>query len=328
MTRHLVNIVDKASSQHHDGGVSSETVMPECHRGVVAAGLGGSRRDAGVDPRLGPDSLTWSRFGDYRTALLIGWAGTLQVMHPVISAALVEHSDFLDNPTNRLVRSAIPITRAVYEGPVTGRAIRDEHVNIRGHYTSDGDVSADGVRYHALNPEPFFWAHATFFMMQIAPAGVFTAPLTAEEKEQLYQESRTWYAQYGMSLRGTPETFEDFMRYWDNTIETVLTRTELIDRAAPFYAGHPGPPPYPQVPGWLWNIIGPPSTRLGLWVCRALLPERARESLGWTWTASDQRRFDVFACAVRGVFTVIPRPLRLSWIARRGYRQTNRKTLA
>ncbi|OLP03792.1 hypothetical protein BVU76_03925 [Mycolicibacterium porcinum] len=278
--------------------------------------------------RLGPQSLTWSRFGDYRTALLIGWAGTLQVMHPVISAALVEHSDFLDNPMNRLARSAIPITRAVYEGSVTGRSIRDEHVNIRGRYTANGDASADGIRYHALNPEPFFWAHATFFMMQIAPAGVFTAPLTAEEKEQLYQESRTWYAQYGMSLRGTPETFEDFMRYWDNTIETVLTRTELIDRAAPFYAGHPGPPPYPQVPGWLWKIIGPPCARLVLWVCRALLPETAREALGWTWTTSDQRRFDVFAFAVRGIFSVMPRPLRLSWIARRGYRQASQGTLA
>ncbi|MBS4103312.1 oxygenase MpaB family protein [Tsukamurella paurometabola] len=280
-------------------------------------------RRAGGDAEsvLGPESLTWTRFGDWRTSLLIGWAGTLQVMHPVISAALVEHSYFLDTPMKRLLRSAVPITRAVYEGPAVGRWIRDEHANIRGRYSAHGDATADGTEYHALNPEPFFWAHATFFMMQVAAAGVFAEPLTADQKEQLYQESKTWYAQYGMSTRIAPETFDDFMRYWDRTIETVLTRTELVDRAAGFYAGEPGPKPVGAVPGWLWRLIAPPVTRLQVWVCRALLPEPAREALGWTWTAADQRRFDRFARVVRLVFAVLPPGLRLSWIARRGYRR-------
>ena len=67
-------------------------------------------------PELGPHSLTWQRFGDLRTLLLVGWAGALQVMHPTISQALVDHSDVFEDPLGRLQRSAGPILEVVF-GP-------------------------------------------------------------------------------------------------------------------------------------------------------------------------------------------------------------------
>ncbi|MCZ4586755.1 MULTISPECIES: oxygenase MpaB family protein [Rhodococcus] len=73
-----------------------------------------SQRGSALPP-LGPDSLTWHRFGDWRTALLISWSGTLQVMHPVIDAALVQHSTVFDDELARLARSAGPIIRALYD---------------------------------------------------------------------------------------------------------------------------------------------------------------------------------------------------------------------
>lgn len=57
---------------------------------------------------LGPNSLTWKHFGDIRSMLILGRAGTLQNMHPVLDAALQEHSNFFTDPMDRFDRSVAP----------------------------------------------------------------------------------------------------------------------------------------------------------------------------------------------------------------------------
>jgi uncharacterized protein (DUF2236 family) len=167
---------------------------------------------------LDEDSLTWRRFGDLRTYLVVGWAGLLQSMHPAISAALIEHSDFFDNPTNRLLRSGPPIADVVYRGGKAGAKVRGFHNDIAGR-------DEYGKRYHALNPGPYYWAHATFVATQYALAGYFTDPLSEAEKEQLYRESVQWYAQYGLSMRDVPADYAEFCEYWERTIADVLRHT-------------------------------------------------------------------------------------------------------
>ena len=86
-------------------------------------------------PPLGPDSLTWRYFGDARGLLFAVRAGVLQAMHPAIDAALRQHSDFFENPWNRLLRSAPPILGVVYDGPRAadrGTWVRDQHRAIKG----------------------------------------------------------------------------------------------------------------------------------------------------------------------------------------------------
>jgi hypothetical protein len=53
----------------------------------------------------------------------------------------------------------------VFDGdraPTTGAEVRDYHVTIKG-------VDSQGRRYHALNPDVFYWAHATFFVGTCCP---------------------------------------------------------------------------------------------------------------------------------------------------------------
>ena len=139
---------------------------------------------------LGPDSLTWRYFGDARGLLMTVRAGVLQAMHPAIDAALLQHSDFLENPINRLLRSAPPILGVVYDGPQAGRTgawVRDQHKTIKG-------TDSKGRKYHALSPDAFYWAHATFFESIIAGQELFGNRLGAAERELLYEESVDWYA--------------------------------------------------------------------------------------------------------------------------------------
>ena len=261
-------------------------------------------------PALGPDSLTWHRFGDWRTALLISWSGTLQVMHPVIDTALVQHSTVFDNELARLARSAGPIIRALYDPTgAEARTIRDMHKDIKG--TTD-----DGRRYHALNPGPYFWAHATFLGTQYVVADYFGEPLTTAEKEQLYQESKQWYALYGVSATHLPETYADFVDYWNEMVGTVLEKTETVRRSR-LLSGLSMPRPDERIPEVVWRLVGPAFGRLLVWIARGTLPPVARDKLGWEWSAADERRLRRFGGAVRIGFRILPERWRLTPIARR-----------
>ena len=77
---------------------------------------------------LGPDSLTWKYFGDWRGMLQGPWAGSMQNMHPQLGAAVEEHSIFFQERWPRLLRSLYPIGGVVFDAeraPMTGAQVRD-----------------------------------------------------------------------------------------------------------------------------------------------------------------------------------------------------------
>ena len=121
--------------------------------------------DAPPQP-LGPDSLTWRYFGQWTGMLQGPWAGSMQNMHPQLGAAVQQHSIFFLERMPRLFRSVYPIGGVVFDGhraPTTGAQVRDYHIGIKG-------VDDQGRRYTALNPDVFYWAHATFFKSTLLAA--------------------------------------------------------------------------------------------------------------------------------------------------------------
>jgi uncharacterized protein (DUF2236 family) len=167
----------------------SSSLAPGCP--VTAGGY-----DAVPGP-LGPDSLTWRLFGDWRGLLQGPWAGSMQNMHPQLGAAVEQHSIFFKERMPRLLRSLYPIGGVVFDGdraPQTGAEVRDYHIGIKG-------VDDQGRRYSALNPDVFYWAHSTFFMGTILTAERFGDGLTEAQKRRLFDEHITWYPLYGMSMR-------------------------------------------------------------------------------------------------------------------------------
>ncbi|HNB52957.1 MAG TPA: oxygenase MpaB family protein [Anaerolineales bacterium] len=178
---------------------------------------------------LGPDSLTWKYFGDLRTGMLGVWIGSLQNMYPQLGAGVEDHSILLREPLQRVARSVYPIMGVVYDG----ERARQTGEQIKGFHTSIKGVDAAGRRYHALDPETFYWAHATFFMLILKVAEYFCGGLTEAEKRQLFEEHVQWYRMYNMSMRPVPQTWEAFCEYWDRVCREDLeinraTRTELL----------------------------------------------------------------------------------------------------
>jgi uncharacterized protein (DUF2236 family) len=140
---------------------------------------------------LGPDSLTWQIWGTW-TGMFQGlWAGSIQNMHPKLGAAVWDHSDFFGERWQRLMRSLYPISGVVFDsvvpGAQTGLEVRDYHRTVKG-------TMEDGSRYHALDPDVFYWAHATFWYGNVRLCERFGPFLTEDQKRQLFEESKVWYA--------------------------------------------------------------------------------------------------------------------------------------
>ncbi len=271
---------------------------------------------------LGPDTLTWRHFGDARGLLFAVRAGVLQAMHPAIDAALRQHSDFFENPWNRLLRSAGPILGVVYDGPeragATGAWIRDQHKAIKG-------TDAHGRGYHALSPDAFYWAHATFFESIIAVQARLGNPLSRADRERLFDESVGWYELYGLTMRPVPESYAAFEAYWEHMLHEGLEATEVA--VGTFRAGGPPlPAPYPWLEGVPWLTMRPLVARVPTFVARGTLPPAARAMLGLSWSATDEVALRAMLAPLQYGWPLVPEPARWHPRAWKGIRREARRT--
>jgi uncharacterized protein (DUF2236 family) len=266
---------------------------------------------------LGPDSLTWRLFGDWRSVLLVLRTGTLQAMHPAIAAALVEHSDVFENPWDRLLRSAPQILETVYGSDplATGARIRDYHRPVNG-------TDAEGRSYRALDPDTYFWAHATFFESQIATAELFGDSLSEPEKQRLYAESLDWYACYGVTARPAPSDYAAFRSYWERVVEQVLEPTEVA--CWTFAEVKRWPAPFAWMDGPLWLLLRRPVGGGLAWIARGALGPVVRERLDLQWSPAEERLLHGLGRGVRCLWRVLPGDLGMARTARAAYRRERR----
>jgi uncharacterized protein (DUF2236 family) len=271
---------------------------------------------------LGPESLHWRWAGDSRIGLLGGSIGLLQLMHPAIGAGVSEHSDFFKDPFDRIFRSLPRILGVVYDGPradATGLKVRGFHRGIKG-------VDDLGRRYHALDPETFWWAHATFQWMVEQVADRFdTHRLTPGEREQLYREGLEWYRRYGVSARAVPPDYAEFLRTWHHYCADVLEMTPAARWTLDQVLG-PRPPRFGRLVDWARPLLRIGVVRrIGLEPIRITtvggLPPVVRKRFGIPWSIQDQFELDALELAVRQAWRFVPFPLRWHPRAQAGWRR-------
>ena len=266
--------------------------------------MNASRGEQSKTEPLGPDSLTWKYFGDLRTGMLGVWIGALQNMYPELGAGVEDHSILLREPLQRVTRSVFPIMGVVYDGnraASTGEQIRGYHQTIKG-------VDGTGRRYHALNPETFYWAHATFFMLVLKTAEYFCGGLTEAEKRQLFDEHVQWYRMYGMSMRPVPKTWEEFQEYWDRVCRDEL---ELNRATLDIFNMRIPKPWYVLMPTPIWNQVFKPMVAGQRWLAAGLFDPAVREKAGMRWTLGDEVLLRLFGKFVELTFLAVPDEIRL-----------------
>lgn len=258
-------------------------------------------RSEAVGAPLGPGSLLWETAGDPRSLIPGTAAGIMQLMLPGLGAGVQDHSNFFDDPFDRIFRSIPYIWGSIFtaddaEGDERGRQIRDFHPEIKG-------TDHHGNRYHALDPEIFWWAHATFtWEMFRARQLYFARPLTAAQRSQLYAETVTWYRRYGVSDRPVPATYDAFVARFDDICRHELELTPAVSWVL-------DPEDNPSARGQQITLPGPLAplsswvTHLGSELLRVMvyggMPDIVRRRFGFGWSNADRVAFAGVCGALR-----------------------------
>ncbi|OBG14715.1 hypothetical protein A5765_10470 [Mycolicibacterium celeriflavum] len=266
---------------------------------------------------LGPQSLVWRYFGDNRMYLIGPRPAVLQNMLAELGQGVLDHSVFFDDTAARVKRSLPPIFNTVYgsDDDHPGSQVRDFHTEIKGDMP-------DGKRYHALDPDTYFWAHATFVDQVLYFSDTFVKRLSREEKEQIYLESKTWYRRYGVSDRPMPATYYEFERYWDRMLDEIVVAHQTARYGVGYVTrGFPCPK---GVPRWAWRLIAPVFNPLAAFLTTGGLPPRARALLELPWSDRQERRYQRFAAVWRSrpvnwVWDRLPMSVRYNSYAQKGY---------
>ncbi|MBN6039305.1 oxygenase MpaB family protein [Amycolatopsis sp. 195334CR] len=267
---------------------------------------------------LGPDSLTWKYFGDWRGLLIALWAGSMQNMHPELGSGVEEHSQFFKERWQRLFRSLYPIGGVIYDGPrahETAKTVRGYHNTIKG-------VDARGRPYHALNPGTFYWAHATFFVSALLIAENFMGGLTAAQQRKMFDEHVQWYRMYGMSMRPVPATWEEFQEYWHHMCTEVLEDNKAT-RDVLDIKEIPKPNAMWWLPSPVWSLVRGLVARNFVWLTVGMYDPPIREKLGYPWTARDAKLHRLTGRLINAAFKLVPFDRRYHPRARAGWRRVS-----
>jgi uncharacterized protein (DUF2236 family) len=270
---------------------------------------------------LGPESLVWRYFGDSRMYLIGPRPAVLQNMLAELGQGVLDHSVFFSDTAARVKRSIPPIMMTVYgaEDDNEGTRVRDFHRDIKGDIERpDGSVE----RYHALDPDTYFWAHATFVEQVLYFADTFVKRLTDAEREQIYLESKTWYRRYGVSDRPMPATYAEFATYWDRMMDEILVPHQTAKYGVGYVTkGFPRPK---GVSPLVWRLVSSLFNPVAAFITTGGMPPRARDMLDLPWSDRKERGYQAFAALWRSrpvnwVWDRLPMTVRYNKYAQEGY---------
>jgi uncharacterized protein (DUF2236 family) len=268
--------------------------------------------DAGKDLAQGPGTLHWAFMGDWRLYLMAGRGLLLQVAHPTVGAGVGEHSTFKTDPWGRLERSVDALVRyhcgADGDAQRVCRQLREMHKRIKG-------VDHRGRRYHALEPEAFYWVHGTAFEGAIVMSERFGRPLTETQIARLYTEHKQVGLMLGLHERDMPPDVPAFRRFFDEMVEERLEDNPTVHDVIAMTRNPPKLPSLP-IPGPAWRLLTFTPTTILHAITVGTLPPRLRERLGLEWSAAQELELRAIAAAVRQADALLPDRLRYVKTAR------------
>jgi uncharacterized protein (DUF2236 family) len=253
-----------------------------------------------------PGSILWDYGADPRLLATAGYALLLQVSHPTVAAGVREHSDYASDPWGRLLRTLDYVYVMTYAGPEaaasTGRRLREMHKRIRG-------TAPDGRRYHALEPEPYAWVHATLVDGIVTGHRRFGRPLSPMQVDRLYGEWLALGRVIGVRDQDLPGDWRGFREYFDHMVAERLEDNDVIHGVLETLM-QPARPPVPLLGEGVWRVARLPMARLFRLATVGLLPPVLRQRCGLEWSRGKERELRALAAASRAATPLLPKRLR------------------
>jgi uncharacterized protein (DUF2236 family) len=200
----------------------------------------------------------------------------MQAAHPLAVSGLLAHSSALDEPYERLRRTAEVLdaigfgTRA--EADAAARRVRAMHRQVRGRLRRPVGRYPAGTEYRADDPELLLWVLFTLVDSGLVVYRTYVGALSPEEESAYWADYRVIGRLFGLRERDMPRTLADLDDYRRSMLEgDALHVTDWARERARAIVLEP---PVPLAARPLVEAIN--------FVTIALLPDRIRSEYGFS----------------------------------------------
>ena len=253
--------------------------------------------------------------------VVLGWgrAILMQVAHPLVAAAIAQHSDFEAGAVAyvRRMRRTIAAMLSLTFGtePEVRRAaaqINAIHARVHGRLPETVGPFSAGTRYSAADPALLTWVHTTLVDSQLRTHRLFVGTLTTDEEDQYCAEAAAVGPLLNVRAAALPQTVAAVAGYLDDMHTSgKLVVTDTARALAVALLAPPG-----------GRLVGP-AMALGRLTTTGLLPEELRHAYRLPWSDRRERALRHAGLVLRRVRRLVPPGLR-EWPAARRARVRQR----
>ena len=200
----------------------------------------------------------------------------MQAAHPLAVSGLLAHSSAMDEPYDRLARTA-EVMSTIGFGPrgeadrVTAH-VRAMHKRVRGRIKEPAGTFPAGTPYAADDPELLLWVLFTLVDSALVVYRKYVGPLSASEEAAYWEDYKVVGRLFGLGERDLPRTLDDLEAYRREMLEgdTLEVTPWARQRAREIVLEPPVP----------WVVR--PLLETANFITVALLPDRIRDGYGFS----------------------------------------------
>jgi uncharacterized protein (DUF2236 family) len=204
------------------------------------------------------------------------------------------------------------MTRRIVFGDTETALGASRHLQgVHGHVHGTAEEGSHaGESYAAADPELLLWVWATLVESALLIYTRYVGPLKASDVEAYYEEQKRFLAACGAPAGAAPETFAQFMAWYDETVETVLEVTPAARDVADAIL-RPRRLPLPLRP--VFDALNLATV--------GLLPPPVREQYGLGWGPQRERLLGTSTSVMRRLMPLLPSLVRELPAARSAHRR-------
>jgi uncharacterized protein (DUF2236 family) len=238
----------------------------------------------------------------------------MQAAHPLAVSGLLAHSNALDDPYERLARTAEVMSTIGFgsraDADRVTKPVRAMHRNVRGRIKEPAGRYPAGTEYSAADPDLLLWVLFTLVDSGLVVYGLYVERLSDEEQAAYWEDYKVVGRLFGLRKRDMPDTLADLREYKREMLEgDVLHVSAWARRRAREIVLEP---PIPWVARPLLETVN--------FITVSLLPDRVRREYGFSPLAPAPLRRALVAGGAeyvkRAVIPFMPDRLRLVPAAR------------
>lgn len=200
----------------------------------------------------------------------------MQAAHPLAVSGLLAHSNAMDEPYERLERTAVVMNTIAFgtrgEADRLTAMVRAQHRRVRGRLRRPAGPHPAGTAYRADDPALLMWILFTLVDSAVLVYEKYVASLSWQEKVSCWEDYKVVGHLFGLRDRDMPDTLDDLLDYRADMLEgDELHVTEWArSRARAIVLDPPVP------------IAARPLVEVVNFITISLLPEQVRRQYGFS----------------------------------------------